>query len=136
MTDDIILNKSAIIERCLKRIQEEYSKDKNALRHNYNQQDAIILNLQRACEAVIDMGMHVVRLRKLGPPQSTRDIFSLLEQNNIISLDLKQSLQSMIGFRNIAVHEYQTLNLEIVMQIIEKHLKDLSKFSQLLLLLK
>lgn len=63
--NDIILNKVSTIERCIKRIKEEY--DNNPLNlENYTKQDSIILNIQRACEASIDVAMHVVAERKLG----------------------------------------------------------------------
>jgi len=41
----------------------------------------------------------------------------------------------MVGFRNIAVHDYQKINLDIVKQIIEKHLKDLKGFAERILML-
>lgn len=62
MADDVLLNKAAIIERCLQRIHEEYSGHESALETDYTRQDAIVLNLQRACEAAIDLAMHVSAL--------------------------------------------------------------------------
>lgn len=59
MKNDVILNKIRIIERCLKRINEEYANTPLNL-ENFTKQDSIILNIQRACEAAIDLGMHVV----------------------------------------------------------------------------
>ena len=55
MSDDVLLNKASIIERCLKRIDEEYQDSPGNLTDNIERQDSIILNLQRACEASIDM---------------------------------------------------------------------------------
>lgn len=46
--------------------------------------DMIILNLQRACEAVLDLAMYIVSTRKLGLPQNKRQAFVLLEENKII----------------------------------------------------
>ena len=57
MVDDIALNKLAIIERCLARIREEYAGHETELATDFTRQDAIVLNLQRACEAAIDPGM-------------------------------------------------------------------------------
>ncbi len=54
--DDVLLNKAAIIERCLKRIAEEYTGHEHELATNFTRQDAIVLNLQRACEAAIMVG--------------------------------------------------------------------------------
>lgn len=71
MKNDIILNKISTIERCLKRIDEEYDHNADNLQ-NYTKQDSIILNIQRACEASIDIAMHVVAEKKLGIPQTSR----------------------------------------------------------------
>lgn len=71
MKNDIILNKISNIERCLKRIDEEYDHNADNLQ-NYTKQDSIILNIQRACEASIDIAMHVVAEKKLGIPQTSR----------------------------------------------------------------
>jgi uncharacterized protein YutE (UPF0331/DUF86 family) len=59
MKNDVILNKISVIERCIKRIHEEYENNPKNL-ENYTKQDSIILNLQRACEASIDLAMHMV----------------------------------------------------------------------------
>lgn len=80
MADDVLLNKVEIIERCLRRIDEEYSGHESELDTDYTRQDSIILNLQRACEAAIDAAMHVVRLRRLGIPQDSREAFVMLRE--------------------------------------------------------
>ena len=107
---DIWINKTQIIERCLKRIQEEYDGESKNLLSN-TKQDSIILNLQRCCEAAIDLAMHLCRSQKSGIPQSSREAFDLLVQNGLLSVELSKSMKSMVGFRNIAVHDYQRLNI-------------------------
>ena len=129
MADDVILNKAASIERCLQRILEEYAKDNQNLVANQTKQDAIILNLQRACETAIDLAMYVVNQRRLGAPQESRDAFILLQTGGILPADLATRMQRMVGFRNIAVHEYTRLNLEVVQAIITKQLDDFRAFS-------
>lgn len=127
--NDVILNKISVIERCINRINEEYKNNPENLK-NYTKQDSIILNIQRACEASIDLAMHVVSEKKLGIPQNSRDAFEVLFENKIIDEKLMNNLKPMVGFRNIAVHDYQTVNLDIVKEIIEKHIYDLKKFSE------
>ena len=61
MADDVLLNKAATIERCIVRAREEYNADPANFATNYTHQDAAILNIQRACEAALDMGNHVIR---------------------------------------------------------------------------
>lgn len=132
MADDVLLNKSEIIERCLRRIDEEYRGHEDKLDSDYRRQDSIILNLQRACEASIDAAMHLVHLRRLGIPQDSREAFALLREAGVLPVDLSNRLQAMVGFRNIAVHDYRKLNLEIVRSIIQKRLPDFSAFARIM----
>ena len=132
MTDDVLLNKVALIERCLARIAEEYHGREKELETNQTRQDAIILNLMRACESAIDLAMHVVRIRRLGLPQESREAFGLLRDAGILEEDLTRRMQAMVGFRNIAVHNYEKMNLAIVRSILEKNLEDFRKFTRTL----
>lgn len=95
---------------------------------NQTKQDAIILNLQRACETAIDLGMYVVSQRKLGVPQDSRDACTLLQVAGILPVNLATRMQRMVGFRNVAVHEYTRLNLDVVLAIITKQLDDFRTF--------
>lgn len=133
MVDDVLLNKSATIERCLKRIDEEYAGDHTHLYDNITRQDAIILNLQRACQAVIDLAMHLVHVHHLGVPQDSRDAFTLLIDANLLEAALGDRLKRMVGFRNIAIHDYRQLNLDVVKALIEHSLGDLTLFTKIVL---
>ena len=128
-TDDVLINKTAIIERCVARAIEEYQKDPDNFADNFTRQDAAILNIQRACEAALDMGHYLIRREKLGIPQSARDVFTLLEENGWIDKSLADSLKQMIGFHNIAVHECQNLQLTITIKIINEHLDEFLQYS-------
>lgn len=79
------------------------------------------------------MGQHIVRTKQLGVSQSARDVFTLLAQASLIDNNLAESMKRMIGFRNIAVHDYQALLLPIVENIITNHLNDFINFSKQLL---
>ena len=130
MVDDVLLNKVAIVERCLARIQDEYAGDERNLRENLTRQDSIILNLQRACEAVIDLAMALVKDRRLGPPQESRHAFELLRDAGLIDGDLVRRMAGMVGFRNVAVHDYRRLNLDVVNAIVTKRLGDFRDFAR------
>ncbi len=133
MADDVLLNKAATIERCVARAREEYAAGAVEFASNHTRQDAAILNIQRACEAALDMGQHLIRRDRLGIPQSSRDVFTLLETAGRIDAALAASLRNMVGFRNIAVHDYQALQLPITVAIIERHLDDFLIYAQCLL---
>jgi uncharacterized protein YutE (UPF0331/DUF86 family) len=133
MVDDVLINKAASIERCVRRAREEYDKDADTFSTDFTRQDAAILNIQRACEAALDMGQHLVRRDKLGVPQSARDVFTLLAQAGWIEPALADDLKRMVGFRNIAVHDYQAMQLPITVRIITFHLDEFLRYSQALL---
>jgi uncharacterized protein YutE (UPF0331/DUF86 family) len=133
MADDVLLNKAASIERCVARAREEYAASAD-FSLDYTRQDAAILNIQRACEAALDMGQHLIRRDKLGLPQSARDVFDLLAQAAWIERPLADALKHMVGFRNIAVHEYERLQLPITVNIIVAHLDEFLQYSRALLL--
>jgi uncharacterized protein YutE (UPF0331/DUF86 family) len=130
---DVAYNKAQIIERCLKRVYEEYEGNPGNL-NNFTKQDSIILNIQRSCEAAIDLAMHIVAELKLGLPQNSRDAFTMLHNGGVIDAELAQRMQAMVGFRNIAVHDYQAVNLEIIRAVIERNLVDLQRFVKAILL--
>ena len=133
MADDVLLNKAAAIERSVRRAREEYGEDEANLLANQTRQDAIILNLQRACESSIDAAMHLVRVHRLGIPQETREAFDLLEAAGRLDASLAVRLKKMVGFRNVAVHDYQKLNLDIVRHILVERLDDFLEFTRVLL---
>ena len=127
--DDILINKNETVKRCIKRINEEYQSNPENL-ENYTKQDSIILNIQRLAEAAIDIAMHIVAELDLGVPQNSREAFQFLAAENLIEEEMAEKLKAMVGFRNIAVHEYQKLNLKIVEAVIEKEIKEVKNFSR------
>lgn len=133
MVDDVLINKAATIERCVARVREEYQADPAGFADNHTRQDAAILNIQRACEAALDMGQHLIRRERLGVPQSARDVFAVLAQAGWIDSALADSLKRMVGFRNIAVHDYQSLQLPITVNVITQHLDEFLHYSSAIL---
>ncbi|NRA19670.1 MAG: DUF86 domain-containing protein [Oceanospirillaceae bacterium] len=126
--NDVLINKTATIIRCIKRINEEFAGDEQGFLVNYTKQDSVILNLQRACEASLDIANFLIKKNKLGIPQSARDSFDLLVEGNIINQNLALKLKKMIGLRNIAVHDYQKLNMAIVVAVVRYHLTDFDEY--------
>jgi uncharacterized protein YutE (UPF0331/DUF86 family) len=128
MVDDVIVNKIETIKKCIFRINEEYIGSEKIFASSYTKQDSIILNLERASQATIDISAHIIRINKFGIPKTSRELFVILEENGVISKNISIAMQKMVGFRNLAVHDYQNLNLDIVVAIIEGHLSDFEKF--------
>lgn len=76
MADDVLPNKAATIERCMGRAREEYAAAGDAFLTNFTRQDAAVLNVQRACEAALDMGHHLIRreFRTIAVPDCQRRV--------------------------------------------------------------
>ena len=124
---DIVLAKSASVQKCLRRIREVTQLQPASL-DEMNIQDIFVLNLQRAVQASIDLATHVVSSENLGLADSVKGNFELLEKAGIIDKELSGRMQSMVGFRNIAVHDYQQLDLNILKAILQMRLRDPEDF--------
>ena len=70
---------------------------------------------------------------KLGVPQESRDAFDMLCEAEIITSVLGDRLKAMVGLRNVAVHDYRKLNLELVRNILAGHLDDFREFGAVVL---
>lgn len=129
---DALAQKAARLQRCLQRAREEYGQATDFLAE-FSRQDAAILNVQRACELAIDMGNLVIAHERWDLPASAREVFGVLQRVGVIDEALGAALARMVGFRNIAVHEYQKLDMAIVVAVIEHELDHLHQFAGLLL---
>ncbi len=123
--DRIILRKADSVQRRIKRIEQE--KQYN-LFEDVVHQDALLLNLQRACQSVIDIAAILVKEKQIGSPNGTYELFEILFEHEIIGAPLYESMRAMVGFRNILVHDYTELDLNIVLSIADHRLKDLNAF--------
>lgn len=128
--NEIILNKKVSIERCVQQIRRYYKSPSDLpFEEDYLKQDAIAMNLQRACELCIDIANHLIKTKKLGLPQDSRESFTLLQRGGLIDGRMAAGLQRMVGFRNILVHEYRKLDLKIIVDVIENRLQELLDFA-------
>jgi uncharacterized protein YutE (UPF0331/DUF86 family) len=128
--DDVLLQKRISVERCIQQIENYMARPSSlAFNEDFLLQDAVILNVQRACELSIDMANRVIRMRKLGVPKESRESFTILYTAKIISQPMYQSLVAMVGFRNILVHEYTKLNTDILQAVITTHVYVLLDFA-------
>ena len=130
---DIVLAKTDSIQKCLKRIKDVTNLAPDSL-DNLDSQDIFILNLQRAVQSAIDLATHIVSSEGLGISDSVKGNFVLLETDGVIGKRLSKKMQAMVGFRNIAIHDYQSIKVVILKSILEKNLKDLEDFYSRILL--
>lgn len=128
--NDVVLNKKESVERCIRQIRAYYAiVSALDFEEDYMKQDSIAINLQRACEQCIDLANYTIKARKLGLPKESKESFALLATAGIIPSDLAKRLQGMVGFRNILVHEYQRMDIGLMVDVIENHLDDMVVFT-------
>jgi uncharacterized protein YutE (UPF0331/DUF86 family) len=92
--------------------------------------DAMTLNIERACQAAIDLAMHIAARERLGLPQSSADAFNLLHRADHISENSCRAMNAMVGFRNIAVHAYQQLDHAVIAHIADHGWQTLADFAR------
>jgi uncharacterized protein YutE (UPF0331/DUF86 family) len=125
-----VLNKKESVERCISQIKTYYALPSEVeFEEDYMKQDAISINLQRACEQCIDLANHTIKTLKLGLPKESRESFRLLATAKVIPHELAGRLEGMVGFRNVLVHEYQRMDIGLMIKVIEQHLDDLVEFT-------
>lgn len=124
---DVILEKINSIQNCLATIQRAVKSNTTAL-DDIIIQDAVVLNLQRAVQLCIDIAGYLIANLKLGLPVTLKESFFLLRDNKIIDTNLAETMEKMVGFRNIAVHDYQKLSVDILKSIIHHKLGDFEEF--------
>lgn len=127
--NDIIVNKIQSIQRCVERAREEYYKNPAGFDTDYTMQDAAVLNILRACEQAIDLANHIIKSHKMGIPNSSTESFDLLNKKHIIDRTLSEKLKKMVQFRNIIIHQYKIMDIEIVKNVIKSGLDDLVMFA-------
>lgn len=123
MPDDVVMQKLTSIDRCLRAIHDYVAGDLERLREPIVL-DAVVLNLQRACEQAIDAACREVSRRGLGVPADSADAFSTLEREGVLSSPVAERMRRKVGFRNVAVHEYRRLDPAVVRTVVEHRLGD------------
>ena len=128
--NEVLAQKITSLQRCVARARQAHAEAGADFRTTYNLQDAAVLNVIRACDTAIDLANMLIRRRRLGIPDQSRESFAILCREKSIPSDLGERLQKMVGFRNVAVHQYRDLDIAIVEMVITRHLDDLLKFAQ------
>lgn len=124
---DVLLSKISIIKNCLNRIKKTTNLEQGTL-DEFDVQDVFVLNLQRTIQASIDIANMIISSHNYRMPNSYKMSFAILFENGWIDFKTCEQMQKMIGFRNIAIHDYQELNIDILKSILTKHLSDFENF--------
>jgi uncharacterized protein YutE (UPF0331/DUF86 family) len=131
MSEETVAQKITSLQRCVSQARVAFSTAGSDFKTNYLLQDAAVLNIIRACETALDLANMLIRKRRLGIPSESRESFGILMREQVLEHGLGDRLQKMVGFRNLAVHRYRDLDMDIVQSVIQKNLDDLLAFAKI-----
>ena len=124
MDRDVVTAKLESLRHCVERVRTRTPASVEELSSCYDAQDIICLNLERAVQACVDIAAHIVADTECTVPDSMAGTFDALERQGVLSRDLTERMRRAVGFRNLSVHAYQTLDWEIVYSIATEQLGD------------
>lgn len=130
MDREVIEQKLESLRRCLRRIQEKCPPSAQILAQDLDAQDIVALNLTRAIQLCVDVGTYLIAGMDTPPPVTMGQTFDVLADQGIIDAELAMRIKKTVGFRNIAVHNYEAINWQIVHAIATSHLSDFRDFAQ------
>jgi len=100
------------------------------LKQDYDLQDILSLNLSRSVQICVDIAAHLIANSAVKAPETMGQSFDVLASMGVIELDLATRLKKSVGFRNLAVHNYDEINWAIVYHIAKFHLIDFEDFAR------
>jgi len=130
MDQVILVQKLESLRRCIQRVEEKTPSNVAKLIQDPDTQDILVLNLTRAVQLCVDIGSHVISESAVSAPSTMGDVFLALEKLGVITTATCESMQKAVGFRNVAVHNYDVINWEIVFAICQKFLVDFRRFAK------
>ena len=125
---DLINRKIVFLSQSKKELKNYKIKSLSEFKKNHKDQKAVQKTLQEMIETCMDIGKHIIVDEGFAFPEDGRSIFTILYDNDVISKDLCLMMQNMVGFRNIIIHLYEKVDLEIVYGIYNKRLNDFDDF--------
>jgi uncharacterized protein YutE (UPF0331/DUF86 family) len=133
MDRHVIEDKLERLRRCVQRIEQKRPSTAEALVTDYDLQDILSVNLERAVQLCVDIAAHIIADREVSAPTTMAAAFEALHTLHILSSDLANSMKKAVGFRNIVVHNYQEIDWRIVFNICHHKLDDFRAFAQVIM---
>ncbi|MFH7321135.1 DUF86 domain-containing protein [Desulfurivibrio sp. D14AmB] len=121
------------MEKHLQRVRTKREIGPDIFLRDIDCQESILFNLQMAIQNCIDLAAHVVSEEGLGAAGSTNELFYLLEDKGLIEPELTEAMVKAVGFRNLVVHEYGKIDLEVVFRVCHENVADLERFARALM---
>ena len=130
--EDVVLAKASNVRKTVAAIRLVNGPGNEAV-SDWIRMDATVLNLQRAVEALLDLANHLIAANGWELPRDGRHAFSILSGHGPLSGNDLALARAMVGFRNVAVHDYAALDPEVVRGIVRDRLGDLERLVDSLL---
>ena len=130
MDNEVIEQKLESLRQCLHRIQGKCPSSAESLAKDFDLQDIVTLNLTRAIQLCVDIGAHLIAGKDIFPPATMGQTFDVLAELGAINIELATRMKKAVGFRNIAVHNYEAIDWQIVHAIATRHISDFKDFAQ------
>ena len=116
------------LEKYIKNLQKHEGTDMSELENNLDKMWAIERGLQLSIQVILDLGNHIISDEGISVDNYS-EIFTELAKLNIIPEDYAARIKGMAGFRNILVHEYAEVDLDILLEVLNNNLADFKKFA-------
>lgn len=129
----VVTEKLKSLNRCLERIKVNAPSIIADLKNDIDKQDIINLNLQRAIQISVDIASHILAEDFNEQSKTMSNVFLKLSEKNILEKVLAEKLAKSVGFGNVAVHEYTTIDIKILYAIITKDLDCFYEFARVIL---
>lgn len=129
MDRQIVLERIESLRRCVRRIEQRRPSSRERLEDDADLQDIVTVNLIRSVQLCVDLASHIIADTDVPAPATMGEAFDRLAEAGIIDSQLGLRLRKAVGFRNVAVHNYRSIDWGIVFAICTEDLDDFRAFA-------
>jgi len=116
------------LEKYIKNLRKHQGVTKAELENNMDKMWAVERGLQLSIQVILDLGNHIISDEGISVDNYS-EIFAELAKLDIIPEDYAARIKGMAGFRNVLVHEYAEVDLEIILDVLNNNLADFKRFA-------
>ncbi len=129
----LVLKKLAALDEYRQQLSEFESLTVAGYRGDWKVQRIVERTLQMMIELCADIAGHLIADNGLRPPATYADTFRVLGESAILNAQLTAVMEKMAKFRNVVVHQYEAVDADIVILVLQKHLGDFDQFREAIL---
>jgi len=133
MDRELIEEKIESLRRCVRRIETKRVATVETLETDVDTQDILSVNLTRAVQLCVDIAAHLIAESDRPPADTMAEAFDYLRERGVLDAPLARRLKGAVGFRNVAIHAYRSIDWSIVHTITHERLDDFRQFARAIL---